>query len=435
MKFASSVRKELGRQHTIQELQAGLLHNEIVVYRKNGNRRIKSGAFLKAINKIIPKIGVTRVADISYLVAIPFPVFQSCRPNYFMHSSLGQNSGSQGKGGYRTQAIISCLMETIEGYSCEPRNPSLIRASYNFLKNHKLVYPSQKFIHSDKIKAPTDNEPLMWTPAYCILTKTEVLIPAELIYFPFLSLDYNTRSIFPSGSNGLASGSSYLEATIHALYELIERNYAYFFDIGKIKIEAIYDQELLNKGILHFKNKYSNEYEIQFYALELYHTKKNMPLIFCTLVSSTETFTGWGLSSTVDISIDRAFSEAIQNMAVHISGTREDLKNDTKCTNYNPFHKTPQPKKRTLRINNFRNRVHDKTFKSLNEEYKFILKWLQQLGYNTIFVANLTRVGVDIPVVKVVIPGFQLPNSLKKTNPVRTHKLIQEMYPNMSSNK
>lgn len=431
MKFPTSIRKELERQHTTLELQAALSQKENVVYRENGNRRVKSSVFLKAIEKIIPKIGVTRTADISYLADAPSPVFQSCRPNYFFHASLGQNSGAQGKGASRTQAIISCLMETLEGYSCEPRKPDLIRASYNFLVNHKLVCDPRKFITVPDVDAVTLDEALMWAPVYCLGVKEEVLIPAELIFFPFLPMDYETRSLFPSGSSGLSGGSSYLEATVHALYEVIERHCIHFFNHGKVAIEAIYDQELKNKSIAQFSREHGNEYEVQFYAIELPDIK-NLPLIFCTIVGQTETFTGWGLSATVDVSIDRAFSETLQNMAVHASGAREDLGfNEGDGENNAGFNQTAQPKKRTLRIGDYKKRVHDKIFKSLNDELTFILKWLEKQGYKNVFVANLTRVGIDVPVVKVVIPGFELPDEFKTSNAVGTKKVLRDLYPNM----
>jgi YcaO-like protein with predicted kinase domain len=434
MKFSPSSRKELERQHTIDELKSGLNQQESVLYRHNGNRRVKSTAFLKAIEKILPKAGLTRVADISFLSAVNYPVFQSCRPNYLTHSSTGQNSGSQGKGEYRTQAIVSCLMETLEGYCCESRNPELIRASYNFLKDHKVVYDPREFITLKEVTPPTLDEPIMWTPSYCLILKEEILIPAEAVYFPFMTLDYQTRCLYPQGSNGLASGSSYLEATIHALYELIERDYSSRLSKGLINVEAIYEEELKNKGVVEFIKKKVNDIEPQFYALEIPGLKvKNMPLIFCNLISEDGTYTGWGLSATVDISIDRAFSEALQTMATNISGTREDLGSEDHDENeYSDFGKTPQPTKRTLRIKDYRKRVHDKKFESLNDELDFIIKWVSQLGFKNILVTNLTRVGLDVPVVKVVIPGMELPEHYKSALTIRSENVISKRFPNMN---
>lgn len=434
MNFLKSKRQELERQHTLNELKLALKQKEQVVYRENGNRHANGKTFLKKIEQIAPKIGVTRNADISYLGHAPYPVIQSCRPNYLTHSSFGQNSGAQGKGRNQTQATISCLMETIEGFCCEPRNPELIRASYDFLKDHKLVYDPRKFVRDRSLVAPNLKESFMWTPAYCLVSQLEVLVPAELIYFPFLAADYETRSLFPSGTNGLASGSTYLEATIHALYEVIERNYIFHFETGDIKIEALYDQEIEDVSLRQFKKQMANEYEVQFYALE-HQQNKNLPCILCAVVSQGETHLGWGLSGTVDISISRAFSEALQSLAANISGTREDLaSNETDGLSEGEndiFDKTPQPQKRTLRIKDYKKRVHDQIFKSLNEELDFILKWLRQRGCTNVFVANLTRVGVDVPVVKVVIPGFEVPQAYKVINTGTQLDVYKKKFPNM----
>ena len=83
---------------------------------------------LRRLEPVLPRIGVTRIGDISFLSPANYPVFQSCRPNVFGHACVGQNSGSQGKGPTRTQALVSCMMESIEQFCAEPRKPELVRA-------------------------------------------------------------------------------------------------------------------------------------------------------------------------------------------------------------------------------------------------------------------------------------------------------------------
>lgn len=140
-------------------------------------------------------------------------------------------------------------METIESYSAELRNPNLIRASYNFLKDHTAIAHPAGFSHYAGIKTVSEDEPLMWTPAYSLEADAEVLIPAANVYFPFPRATLSYSPLFPSGSNGLASGATYLEAVIHALYEIIERYYTFLFENGKIAIEAIHDEEIKDSRI------------------------------------------------------------------------------------------------------------------------------------------------------------------------------------------
>ena len=428
---------ELNRQYSVSSLRQGLRATDKIVYSENGNRAINGKVFLKKIEKLLPKLGVTRIADISYLSAANYPVFQSCRPNVWDHSRLGQNTGSQGKGPSVTQAKISCIMETIEGYCHELRNPTLLRASYQFLKDHHVVANPDHFMQTDhKI---LKDESIMWTPAYSVELDSEVLVPAECVYFPFMPKVFQTTSSFICSTNGLASGATYLEAAIHALYELIERHYTYFYETGKIHIEAMHEEELLNSGVQELISSSMQEFELQLYSYEIPGIK-NLPVVYCILNSDSVLYQGWGCSSTVEISIDRAISEAMQGVATNISGAREDMdifplsQQGTAKTGRHegaPFEKTPQPERRTLRVHDYQKRVYDKKFKSLKDEYQFLVKWLRSNGFKEIYFANLTRVGIDIPVVKAIIPNMEVLSDMKSPSKVSHQQLIEFQYLNI----
>jgi ribosomal protein S12 methylthiotransferase accessory factor YcaO len=112
-----------------------LRQSEPVVYSQNGNRSQTAARTWSFVSGNLRQIGVTRVADLSYLSPVSFPVMQTARPKLLGHTRLGQNSGSQGKGFDKRQALISSAMETIESYCLEPREKELIRNSYRFLRN------------------------------------------------------------------------------------------------------------------------------------------------------------------------------------------------------------------------------------------------------------------------------------------------------------
>ncbi len=378
----------------------GLKNRERIIYRSNGNRCCDAASVLKRLRVALPRIGVTRVADISYLAAQSYPVFQSVRPQILYHSKTGQNTGAQGKGKSPEQAKISCLMETVEGYCQEPRQESLIRGSYRFLKNqHLIVHP--KHFAAQYGKNAKVTEPLMWTEAVSLDDGRVVLVPAEAVYFPFLPRDYNTREVFVSSSNGVGAGITYLEAVTHAIYEAIERHYFGLWEQGKIKARAFFSEELEKfVGIKQFKM--SMQYDIEVVALEI-PAIKNLPMVMCWLVSENNCwFYGAGCSADTTTAIDRAVSESLQGFAVKASGSREDMvQPETIGRRFDNL-----PKHQSLPLAHYRRRVLDKNFKTLQAEYEALLLWLRQAGFDKIFVANLTRVGIDLPVVKVLIPGL-----------------------------
>ncbi|MBN4059204.1 YcaO-like family protein [Endomicrobium sp. AH-315-J14] len=235
---------ELGTAYGTAPLADGLALEGRIVYRDGGNRGTDGLSLLARLEAMLPSLGITRVASISALSPHAFPVFQSTRPNIFTHASTGQNTGSQGKGRSELQAKLSCLMEELESYCGEPKNARLIRGSYSYLRHqHALIYPSL-LMHNVQRKRAATSEPLMWTPAWSIEHQAELWLPAEAVFFPFFPEDYQSRSYFPCSTNGLASGASYLEATIHGLYEVIERCYIAFYELGAATVTPIDDAVL-----------------------------------------------------------------------------------------------------------------------------------------------------------------------------------------------
>lgn len=84
-----SLEQEIDRQHSISSLRAGLAHEDKIVYTFNGNRCRKAKGFIKQLEKILPKVGITRVADISFLSEANYPVFQSSQTESVQPYKMG----------------------------------------------------------------------------------------------------------------------------------------------------------------------------------------------------------------------------------------------------------------------------------------------------------------------------------------------------------
>ena len=124
--------------------------------------------------------------------------------------------------------------------------------------------------------------------------------------------------------------SSDLEAVVHALYELIERYYTARFEEGELTVEALHEEELALAGVDEFLQGDMRDYELQLYAGEIPGIK-NLPFVFCIITGPEQhLYAGYGCSATVEISIDRAISEALQSHATLISGAREDMEFEIK---------------------------------------------------------------------------------------------------------
>ncbi len=398
---------ELGALYGNDALLENLRKTEPVVYTTNGNRSAKPATVLKKLEAMAPLIGVTRVAQISELAFHRFPVFQSSRPNILCHTLAGQNSGAQGKGETTIQAKISCLMETLEHYCGEPRQMNFIRASFDFLKDQHVVADPKSFVHSERSKKAKHNEPLVWTQACWIEEECSILIPAETVFFPFFANDYDTRSLYPLSSNGMAAGATYLEAVIHGLYEVVERHYQALWGLGVFEMEPLLEDEVTCLDMKRLKEELP-ELKLKLFASQLPGVK-NLPVIVCTLTDADGiSYTGCGCSGNVDLSLMRAISEALQTVATINSGSREDVAEPTIFSDETAPRKKAKPLSSTS-LSAYRKNVHDRHFKSLQEEYRFLKNWIHQAGFPQIFVVNLTRHNLEIPVVRVVVPGLHPP--------------------------
>jgi YcaO-like protein with predicted kinase domain len=422
---------QIDSRQDINELLVALRAADRVRSDANGSRGVRPTTVLARLSTILPKIGVTRVADISHLSPLRFPVSQCARPRLCAHASIGQNTGGQGRGLRADHARISAIMESLEAFSAEPRNEELVRASYAFLSHaHRVVDPAL-YARSLDVAAPAEDAPIMWTRGVSLAARCPVMLPAQCVFFPFFPEDYDTRSYFPTSSNGLAAGSTYLEALVHALYEVIERHYWGSWQTGGATIEAL-DESAIDLPCLARLKEELPGVELQLFAVMLPGIE-NVATVYCQLVGDSARFCGWGCQPSVDKAIEKAVSEAAQAIAVAASGTREDIERERLDQHdddsaHRAFLEADArlPRYRTLRMRDFRERTVDRRFRTLRQELRFLVQWCLAAGFRDVLAANLTRVGVDVPVVRVVVPGMvpavETRNVVEWTTPLVNYK-------------
>ncbi len=391
-------------------LAVGLARHEPVLYADNGFRSSDGKALLTRLERLLPTLGVSRIAELSQLSPLGFPVYQSTRPGIISHPECGQNTGSQGKGRTPLQSKLSCLMEELESICAEPRAPLLVRANYEVLRRRGLVIDPATLTCCEGGPAHHD-EALMWIRGWRLAAfqqpGADVWLPAETVFFPFFPERYATASRFPCSSNGLAAGASYLEAVVHGLYEVVERAYQAFYQRGEARVRDITATALDMHLDKRARGLFGDPDAIELLTIELPPARHNLPMVVCLIHNAHCSYAGYGCSATVEISIARAVSEALQAYAVDISGSREDLAAVRPTT-------TKRVGAKRHSLESYRARVINKTFDTLNQEFEHLCHWVRSFGFPEIVVCDLTRGGIDIPVVKVVVPGLPCPDSLRQ---------------------
>lgn len=166
----------------------------------------------------MPGLGISRVTDITRMDRLGVPVYASVRPRGL---SLRVHAG---KGLLHAEARIGALMEAIEFAVLEHVTA---RGADGRMRVHELMAQLPDGL------GIVDFAPRMGVPVlpeqWIDVVRCEdlgggppVWLPAELVLLPWAPDD--GPPLFGWTSNGLASGNSLEEATLHALFELLERD-------------------------------------------------------------------------------------------------------------------------------------------------------------------------------------------------------------------
>jgi ribosomal protein S12 methylthiotransferase accessory factor len=168
--------------------------------------------------QLAPALGISRISESTRLDRLGLPVYVSVRPR---GASLRVHAG---KGLNESDARTGALMEALEYAVAERAGPL---ANVSTLTLHDLVAQWPEGVIPDDF-APAHGVPIdperEFAAVECewVGTPETVWLPAELVHYPWPALDGS--ALFVPSTNGLASGNTIDEATLHALFELLERD-------------------------------------------------------------------------------------------------------------------------------------------------------------------------------------------------------------------
>ncbi|ETT59037.1 hypothetical protein C173_30241 [Paenibacillus sp. FSL R7-277] len=133
----------------------------------------------------------------------------------------------------RPEAMKLAVLEALERYCgmCDRTAPAAERFSYEQLSG-QAVNPAVFGLHDAETMAHPayrlqhykESLPVYWTPVFSMREHREVLVPEQLVYFADGHFRIGTNRFVYDSSNGLALGSTWEEAALHGLFEVIERD-------------------------------------------------------------------------------------------------------------------------------------------------------------------------------------------------------------------
>lgn len=365
---------------------------------------------LTNIEPHLAAMSISRCADITGLDRIGIPVYCAIRPR----SRTVQVSN--GKGLLHINAKVSALMEAIEIFHMENPSGRLRRDSLTSMRrNGQCIVQPSFLLNYQAEKFFTEDFLIDWLSAENLLTGEEVWIPGSAVYLC-------SPMLYKYSSNGLASGNHLIEATLHGLYEVIERDAisrlsvngrinlsgecCKFIDLNTIDDSSV--QELYDL----LKRAESKLVLIWVKSCIQIHTFWAVILDQNYFSSSTMINIGYGSHLNISVAAIRAITEAAQVRLTYIHGAREDIPASA-------YQATESRRKVYAYFDQIEGDTHWQTCSELATEgddllydYTHILNLLSEAGYKNIFRVNLTRSPFNIPVSKVFIPGLKLNSHL-----------------------
>jgi ribosomal protein S12 methylthiotransferase accessory factor len=352
--------------------------------------------------------GITRCADVTALDNLQLPTYCAIRPEGLVLQTCN------GKGASHAAAKASALMEAIELHHSEHPLPArLRRATLRTLlaENTPVIHPRDLDGFHDGHWS--DDFPIEWTEGEDLATGGTVLLPASAVYFGC------EPAVHANSTNGLASGNHLVEATLHALYELIERDAGSKLSVnGSLKIrercrivdvETVTDPELRETLDVLFRA----DCKLLLFWLEScvpVHTFWAMLLNKSPFSAVSTLNTGWGTHLNVAVAASRAVTEAIQSRLTFIHGAREDIMRKPVYNGvaiegsegYRYFDRlTPN-----TTWPDVAGRVPVQTF-DFEECQRYLIRELIAAGHPRILRCDLTDPQMGIPVVKVLVPTLR----------------------------
>lgn len=373
-------------------------------------RSAAPGDTLERVSKLLREIPITRISDLTPLDPLRFPVFVAVTP---LAKDLTTHAG---KGADANSARASAVMEAVERISAEEHGPSEpLVASFSRLSGSSPV----RVLDPRRCDLPADSryqeqQPISWLSGYDLFRGDAVLLPRDLVVSP-----PSEGVLVDVDTNGLASGNSLLEAVIHALCEVIERDAlaaleftTLFGDAEEVCPElCTLREETLPAEAADWAERAAalgQRLIVQSVSHDL-----GVPTFRSVLIDpeyptargpTTAYFPGFGTHPDKHVALSRSVNEALQSRVGFVHGGRDS---------FNELPEGTRPAARSARLRGlFRARPIDfselasSESLELGDDLAFLLKRLAAAGLEQAIATDLTRPAWGVPVVRVRVPGL-----------------------------
>jgi ribosomal protein S12 methylthiotransferase accessory factor len=358
-------------------------------------------------SEITANVPITRISDLTPLDRLGLPTFSAITP---LAADLTSHLG---KGPDAASARVSAIMEAVERVSAESFSGTTTRASYMDLRREATVIDPETFTLPDDTNYRAD-DCFTWAHSHDLMNDEPVWMVADLITNP--PAEGILREV---NTNGLAAGNTLLEAIVHGLCEVIERDawsqhefVVLFGDESSTHPprRTIDPATLPDESGAWVERIHSSGFELVVHDIthDLGVATCHALLSDLHYVTPAGTgpmrFQGLGTHPNASVAVIRAITEAVQARLSFIQGARDDYNVAPASTRgwtraQRSAQLTAQDRVSFSAIPSVK---HDDVLQDLHH----LIEKLQRSGFERLIVTDLTHPAFDIPVVRVKIPGL-----------------------------
>ncbi len=362
------------------------------------------------VRPFFDEIGLTRVANLTGLDRIGIPVWQAVRP-----AARGL-SVSQGKGVDHDFARASAVMESIEQHHAEFTTlPVRLEAYAELVRTSRVIDPALVPRSGESTFTPTRLLP--WVEAIDIATDESVWVPYESVHANTMLPRMPGSGAFACTTNGLASGNTLVEAILHGLCEVIERDAHALWNLGgePTSIATRVDLTTVEAGAA---RDLLDRYDAAGIDVALWDMTSDLDLAtYRCIITDREAHAeynpvpaSYGAGTHLDpaIALARALTEAAQSRLTAIAGTRDDLTRaqydlirSARAVTIHRDIATRDDRPVDARVRTSR------ATETVENDLRVVLDRLSGAGLDQALFVDLSRASWPVNVVRVIVPGLE----------------------------
>jgi YcaO-like protein with predicted kinase domain len=366
----------------------------------------------RRVAPVLAKAPITRVYDTARLDTVGLPVWGAVTP---LAADLTVHAG---KGEHALAAQISAIMEAIERVSAEsPPRESVERGTLRDMaeRGDAPVIDPRLFDLPFETSFRDDAE-FSWVTGFDIMSGSEVRVALDLVLSPA------SEGICAGvETNGLAAGNTHTEAMLHALYEVVERDAVSeeefrirfgdwpdggrglrLIDLSTLPGRAAeWAARIADSGLELVVQDITNAIGIPVYAAHV------VDYSFPGAEADALTFAGYGADLNPARAVLRAVTEAVQSHTGVMLAARDTFEGTESV-----MSRTDSLRRRADLINAPGRLPFPCGSSSTGDilgDVECVVSRLRAAGLAHCVVVDLTRADLEIPVVRVLVPGLAGP--------------------------